>query len=192
MTFHNTEVCLSDLPHLSDIEFKKVDNKFAQISLGSSLVQALVLILFVFIAVLMFHEVRTYLVSFPGNLLMVVGLLILAWLVLVTWLSAKVIRYALREHDLVLRSGIFWKSETIQPLPRVQHVALTSGPLDKHFGLANLQIFSAGTGHSTFTIPGLSLRDAEKIRLFVLSYSGSNQAEANSFPTIDQSGCSDT
>jgi hypothetical protein len=69
-----------------------------------------------------------------------------------------------------VRKGIFFFSETIQPLVRVQHVELKRGPVEKRYGLASLKIFSAGLGKETFTLPGLLLADAERVRTHVLGY----------------------
>jgi len=43
------------------------------------------------------------------------------------------------------------------------------GPIDKWAGLAKLKLFSAGSMRETFTIPGLPLRTAARIRRYVLN-----------------------
>jgi membrane protein YdbS with pleckstrin-like domain len=92
---------------------------------------------------------------------------------LIAWFryaAARAIAYAVREHDVIVRSGVFWKRETVQPILRIQHVERAQGPLDKRFGLAKLKLFSAGTGHSTFEIPGLDAETALRIQSFLLEH----------------------
>jgi membrane protein YdbS with pleckstrin-like domain len=79
--------------------------------------------------------------------------------------------YALREHDFSYRSGVIFKSVVSQPILRIQHVELKHGPLDRHFGLSNLEIFSAGGSMHTFAIPGLPEGKARELRSYVLTHS---------------------
>lgn len=79
--------------------------------------------------------------------------------------------YAIREHDFSYRSGVIFKSVISQPILRIQHVELKHGPVDRHFGLASLEIFSAGGAMHTFAIPGLPEEKAREIRSYVLTHS---------------------
>jgi len=84
--------------------------------------------------------------------------------------------FAIRQHDIIFKSGLFWVSESVQPLRRLQHVAMSQGPVEKYFGLASLMIYGAGTGRSTFTIPGLPKQRAEQIRQFSLAYDAGHES----------------
>jgi len=79
--------------------------------------------------------------------------------------------YAIREHDFSYRSGVIFQSVVSQPILRIQHVELKHGPIDRHFGLASLEIFSAGGAMHTFAIPGLPEKKAREIRSYVLTHS---------------------
>ena len=79
--------------------------------------------------------------------------------------------YAIREHDFSYRSGVIFQSVVSQPILRIQHVELKHGPIDRHFGLASLEIFSAGGAMHTFAIPGLPEEKAREIRSYVLTHS---------------------
>ncbi|RUO73253.1 PH domain-containing protein [Idiomarina ramblicola] len=79
--------------------------------------------------------------------------------------------YAIRQHDFSYRSGVIFKSVVSQPILRIQHVELKHGPVDRHFGLANLEIYSAGGSMHTFAIPGLPEEKARELRSYVLTHS---------------------
>lgn len=83
----------------------------------------------------------------------------------------KIKGYALREHDLSYNSGIIFKSIISQPILRIQHVELKHGPIDRHFGLASLEVFSAGGAMHTFAIPGLPEAKARELRQYILEHS---------------------
>lgn len=65
---------------------------------------------------------------------------------------------------LRIRRGAWWRSETLVPRSRVQHVDLNHGPLDRRFGLAGLKVHTAGTRLSSVQLGGLRRADAESLR----------------------------
>ena len=71
--------------------------------------------------------------------------------------------YAVRERDILYRSGVLWRSARLVPFNRVQHTKTESGLLDRRFGLAKLSVFSAG---GSLTIPGLETDTAENLRAY--------------------------
>ena len=76
--------------------------------------------------------------------------------------------YQLRERDILFRSGVWWRSETGVPYNRVQHCEIAQGPLEKNFGLATLEIYTAGKNTSDLSIPGLQAEVAARIKDHVL------------------------
>jgi uncharacterized protein len=73
-------------------------------------------------------------------------------------------RYRMNDVSLELCSGIFWRKSVLIPVSRVQHVDLQRGPLERRFGLATLQVHTAGTRHATHEIPGLDAQVALRLR----------------------------
>ncbi len=76
--------------------------------------------------------------------------------------------FALREKDIVYKSGIIAETTTIVPLNRIQHVALDEGLFSRIFKLGKLQIFTAGgqTGH--LHIAGIEVERAKNIKELLL------------------------
>ena len=72
--------------------------------------------------------------------------------------------FALREHDVIFKSGVISETTTIVTNNRVQHVALHHGMLSRIFGLASIELFTAGGSSSDLKINGLLLDDAKKIK----------------------------
>jgi uncharacterized protein len=87
--------------------------------------------------------------------------------VLVFWLPPR--RYATRLYRmgarvLELRKGIFWKTSVMIPLSRLQHVDLNQGPLERKWGLAVLEIHTAGTSNATHKLEGLDYETGKGLR----------------------------
>ena len=72
--------------------------------------------------------------------------------------------FALREHDVIFKSGVVSETTVIVTNNRVQHVALHQGLLSRYFGLASIELFTAGGSSSDLKINGLLLEDAKKIK----------------------------
>lgn len=109
---------------------------------------------------------------FRGQMQAGTWLALLAGLALVlataSWLLAgarwRRTHWRLDQDGLTIRRGLVWRSETLVPRSRVQHVDLGHGPLDRHFGLAGLKIHTAGTRLAAVTLDGLERARAEALR----------------------------
>nr|WP_251692582.1 PH domain-containing protein [Streptomyces sp. CHD11] len=89
------------------------------------------------------------------------ALLIWGWVMLErNWRSW---RYAERADDLLIGRGVLWRKETVVPYGRMQLVEVTSGPVERHFGLASVQLHTAAAATDA-TIPGLDPAEAERLR----------------------------
>lgn len=71
--------------------------------------------------------------------------------------------YAERDDDLYLTHGLMWRSLTIVPYGRIQAATITSGPVERSFGLATVQVITASE-QSNASIPGLSAEAASALR----------------------------
>ena len=86
------------------------------------------------------------------------------WSALYSILRYRSWGYVLRDEDLVIQSGVWWKVRRCIPRSRVQHVDISSGPLDRAFGLVEVHLFTAGSVGAVAEIPGLSPEAGEELR----------------------------
>jgi hypothetical protein len=54
------------------------------------------------------------------------------------------------------------------PYNRIQHVALHEGIISRYFGLAKVEIFTAGGSSSDLEIPGIAKAEAEDIKQLLM------------------------
>ncbi|HQA74921.1 MAG: PH domain-containing protein [Flavobacterium sp.] len=85
-----------------------------------------------------------------------------------TRLSFKKKAYAFREHDVIFRHGIIATTTMVIPYNRVQHVALHEGLLERNFGLAKVELFTAGGIASDLGVPGILKPQAEDIKQLLM------------------------
>ncbi|MFT3888021.1 MAG: PH domain-containing protein [Arachnia sp.] len=90
----------------------------------------------------------------------------------VVWIAWRMIRaprvfrrwgYAERDEDVYLTSGLWSRILQCVPYGRMQLVEVKSGPIDRLFGLASVEMVTSSTT-GTITIPGLSAEDAAALR----------------------------
>ncbi len=72
--------------------------------------------------------------------------------------------YAVGADRLRVVRGYLFYSDTIVPFGRIQHIDVEQGPLQRPYGLATLQVHTAGNHNSTVSLPGLAHADALAMR----------------------------
>ena len=85
--------------------------------------------------------------------------------------------YALRQRDVVYKSGMWFRSTIIVPFNRVQHCEINQGPIDRYFGLSELSLFTAGGSSSDLNINGLSQETAAKLKHFITNQVAQDEEE---------------
>lgn len=85
-------------------------------------------------------------------------------------------RFALRDEHLLLRRGVLFRTTSIVPYSRIQHVDTRHGPLDRWLGLATLVVFTAGTRGAIISVPALEAAEAETLRDRLVALSGAGDA----------------
>lgn len=94
---------------------------------------------------------------------------IMAFLILLlSYVGFKKKAFAFRNHDVLYRHGIIATNTIVIPYNRVQHVALHEGFIPRFFGLATIQIFTAGGSSSDIEIPGIEKAHAENIKQLLM------------------------
>ena len=93
----------------------------------------------------------------------VVGLLLVAWGWVVVGRSVRSWGYAERAEDLLVTSGVLNRQLVVVPYGRMQFVDVTAGPLDRRFGLATVQLHTAAAATDA-QIPGLVPAEAARLR----------------------------
>ena len=157
--FRNQQVDPSQLPDHSEVVLEPVARGYVTYSLVLwGLLVGLPVVLVATVAGVIAFGGQVGILAGAGALLVALGLTTYGYL------DARVFGWAVREHDLVTRQGIIWRRTVVVPLVRIQHVEITSGPLERAFGTLRLQAFTAGSGGADLVIYGLEPERAERLR----------------------------
>jgi len=71
--------------------------------------------------------------------------------------------YAERADDLLIRRGLMFRELVVVPYGRMQFVDVQAGPLERGFGVAQVQLHTASAGTDA-RIPGLNAAEAARLR----------------------------
>lgn len=160
--FTNKTLNISALPKFEETQLQPLEKKYFFVMLLQRSLFYIVL-LGVFLVVYFMNAKASFL---EGKLVYLLGV----WSFLV-WFGILYLRisftkkgFALREHDVIFKSGVVSETTIIVTNNRVQHVALHQGLLSRYFGLASIELFTAGGSSSDLKINGLLLEDAKKIK----------------------------
>lgn len=80
----------------------------------------------------------------------------------------KHIRYSVSESGIEIHRGILWRGVTNVPRSRIQHTDVTQGPVARRFGIATLQIYTAGTENNEVDLEGVAYEVALSIRDYLV------------------------
>jgi len=168
--FSNKILLNEQIPTIEDIGSQPLSEKYAPMNRLSKLVVTLLIV--VVLATVYWQS----LITLPEKIRFILPYIIWA-VALLGLLQALYSSYAdlkktytLRELDLNYCSGLIFRKTLSQPITRIQHIELKRGPIERQFGLATLQVFSAGGATHTFEIPGLPVEVAQKLRHFILHH----------------------
>lgn len=125
---------------------------------------------------ILFGILVTWLVTAPpGWVWAVCGFLWVAVTASLAWLghvwpqrSYQATSYLVDDVGIEIRRGVYWRAVIAVPRSRVQHIDVLQGPLRRSYGLAILVIFTAGTEHSSVSLPGLAHPTALALRDLLL------------------------
>ena len=166
MSFSNLQISPTDLPDADQVKWRPLHRNYK----FAVLIEAAIAIVFI-VAVAIFitfffgsdealQSTLTY-IAIGG---VVVGLAFAA----ANLIAIRFQGYAIREHDLMYRRGLFFRKRVVVPIARIQHVEVGSGPLDRFLGLARLQVFTAGTAGSDLLVRGIDAETADALRRYLL------------------------
>lgn len=164
MDFTNDAFDISLLPKAEDVAFIPIERSYLTVIRIEWSISSAILLLVCVILVLSIHPLQQPLwISLIGG-----GWLLLTlcyFLAQEKAFSTKA--YALRDKDLIYRSGWIVQKIRTCPFNRIQHSSVNTGFFDRKYGLATLALYTAGTDDADLQIPGLKEADAYAMKEWI-------------------------
>ena len=163
--FTNETIDVNQLPKFEEVTFTNLHPKYIRVVLINVAIIIGLLILVPVLISIFKPEL------FSGRVWLILGVVIpiLSLLIIVfSYIGFQKKGFAFREHDVLFRHGIIATNTIVIPYNRVQHVALHEGLVSRFFGLAKIEIFTAGGSSSDIEIPGIEKEQAENIKQLLM------------------------
>ena len=163
--FTNETLDTGQLPKFEEVAFTALHPKYLLVVL-IGLLRTIAMLVLIPTVVSMFKPE-----FFSGRIWLILGIIIPIFSILLVVFSSigfKKKGFAFREHDVLYRYGIIATNTIVIPYNRVQHVALHEGLVSRYFGLAKIEIFTAGGSSSDIEIPGIEKEQAENIKQLLM------------------------
>ncbi len=100
----------------------------------------------------------------PGVIAVPVLLVALACIIRVPTRRYNARGYQISADRLRVVRGLLFRSDTVVPFGRVQHIDVDQGPLERFFGIATLTLHTAGNHNASVALPGLGEELARAMR----------------------------
>ena len=161
--FTNENIDLDKLPHYQEVTLTAPHPSYWKVILINICIFLFLTGIGLTILLIVNEEVKPY------SLSIICSYLIVAILIFILYrASFKKRGFALREKDIIYKSGIVAETTTVVPLNRIQHVALDEGIFSRIFKLGKLQIFTAGGQSGHLHIAGIEIEKAKSIKEMLL------------------------
>lgn len=174
MNFTNTQIDMQQIPLVEEVKLQPLERSYLT-------VQRIVIGIVTTILLGAFFCCYFLIVELKNNVLMYIAFGFLLLLLIATYIgiiiSFKKRGYAIREKDVLYKSGWLVQKLRIVPLNRVQHISVQSGPIERVFGLSSVSLFTAGNHDADFSIKGLTKQTAEQIKDWITAQLDDNHAK---------------
>lgn len=171
MEFDNKQILIQDLPDFTETDPEKLDKEYMWVMFLTRSIFSTIIITGLIIA-------AVYIRSGEFFILKIIAITLISGIFILYTITAKKAfnrkSYIVRQKDIIYKSGLMFNSITAIPFNRIQHIEVTTGPIEKIFRLCSLKIYTAGGMQSDITIPGLNFEKAAKIKSFVISKTSGN------------------
>lgn len=161
--FTNDTLNIKELPRFEEVTFSKMNPNYWKVQCVNLLLVFIIVLVTVFVGSQNDEKIASHATTiYLGSLVFFAAILSLLRLSFVKK------GFAFRQHDVLFRYGIIATKTVIIPYNRIQHVSLHEGLLSRYFGLAKIEIFTAGGSSSDIEIPGILKHEAEAIKQLLM------------------------
>ncbi|WP_276479703.1 PH domain-containing protein [Paraflavitalea pollutisoli] len=164
MEFLNNQLPIDELPRVENVALSPIERNYLKVLRWEWTITTLLLAVAIGFLLYFVPALRRPLpqVLLPGAWVLLTG----AWF-FIQEKAFAVKAFAIRDRDIIYRSGWIIQRTHTCPFNRIQHSAVTIGPLEKQFGLASLVLYTAGSNEADLRVRGLTESTAWELKEWI-------------------------
>lgn len=171
MDRENKIVLVEDLPIAEEVQYQPLARNYKRVRFWETFIVLITILIVVYTLMYFFPEWKVF--RYP-YLLGGIWLVYAIFNYISIYVRFKNTGYALREKDILYKTGWLVKKLKSFPISRIQHASVQSNAVERLFGLSSVSVFTAGSSGDDLTIRGLEQETAEKVNQWI-----AQQIEAN-------------
>jgi len=165
MSFSNLPINTEGLPEVQAVSFKPIHSDYLKvIRIGWAILFLVIAGAIVTVFILSKKLQNPLIISIVSG---VYVLVVLSTVVIGTG-SFRRKQYAIREKDILYKTGWIFQNLHMVPFNRLQHCVVNMGPIERRFGLATLSLYTAASEGKDITIHGLPQAEAEQLKELII------------------------
>lgn len=130
---------------MENIEYKRVDKKAKSVMRLTALFLNLILFIVVAaVALILSAAAEVIPMGVAIAIIVVVLALLVAYIIVAPEIRYRRYRYYVDDDMLIVVEGLFFITKSIAPIERIHQIAINRGPIDRMFGMSNVDITTAG------------------------------------------------
>lgn len=161
--FTNDTIDISLLPRFEDTKLTSIEPDYWKVIVFNTLFTYIIFIAASAAVVYFIEELHPYILY-----IVLFYLLLITVTLIIYRISFKNKGYAFRTHDVIYKAGAIAVTTHIIPYNRVQHAALHEGFVSRRFGLASIEVFTAGGVNGDIRIRGIKKEEAETMKQLLM------------------------
>lgn len=165
MSFSNLPINTEGLPEVQAVSFKPIHPDYLKVIRISWTILFLIIAAIIVTVFILSKKLQN-----PVAISIVSGIYVLVVLstVIVGTGSFRRKQYAIREKDILYKTGWIFQNLHMVPFNRLQHCVVNMGPIERRFGLATLSLYTAASEGKDITIHGLPQAEAEQLKELII------------------------
>lgn len=141
---------------------KSLDKKGISVMRINAAISGIIILLIIGVSALLLYSEIEY--TLGKTLIMIISLIILLLIIINITIFPKIrydrYKYQITDERIEVKKGLFLITTSIIQIKRIQKIELSNGPIDRKFGLSNINIYTAA---GTVDIKFLSNQEAREI-----------------------------
>ncbi len=165
MSFSNLPINTEGLPEVQAVSFKPIHSDYLKVIKISWAILFLVIAGAIVTVFILSKKLQNPLII---SIVSGVYVLVVLSTVVIGTGSFRRKQYAIREKDILYKTGWIFQNLHMVPFNRLQHCVVNMGPIERRFGLATLSLYTAASEGKDITIHGLPQAEAEQLKELII------------------------
>jgi len=165
MSFSNLPISTEGLPEVQTVSFKPIHPDYLKVLRINWLILYLILLGGIVTIFILTKKLQN-----PVAISIAAGIysIVVVATVIIGTGSFRRKQYAVREKDILYKTGWIFQNLHMVPFNRLQHCVVNMGPIERKFKLATLSLYTAASEGKDITIHGLLQTEAEQLKELVI------------------------